>query len=69
MLSIWIDKHLTSVAIDMVTKQIRYLDTIHEGGSDVILKIKRWLREQWVCFHTDPPLKWTTLPSTHGRRQ
>ena len=27
----------------MVTKQIRYLDTEYEGGSEVILKIKRWL--------------------------
>ena len=41
MLPIRIDNHWTSVAINMITKQIRYLDTIHEGGSDVILKIKR----------------------------
>ena len=66
MLSIWIDKHGTSVAVDMITKQIRYLDTVYEGGSEVLLKIKRWLRGQWVRFHTDPPPEWNTLPSTYG---
>ena len=66
MLPIWIDKHWTSVAVDMITKKVRYLDTVYEGGGDILLKIKRWLRGQWVSFDTDPPPEWDILPSTHG---
>ena len=66
LIPVWIDKHWTSVAIDNVKKRIRYLDTLYEGGSEVLLKIKRWLREQWERFHTDPPPEWKKLPSTHG---
>ena len=63
---IWIDKHWSSIAIDTAKKQIRYLDTIYEGGSEIFRRIKRWLREQWERFHTEPPPEWQTLPSTHG---
>ena len=66
LIPIWIDKHWTSVAIDTAKKQIRYLDTVYEGGSEVLLLIKRWLREQWERFHTEPPPEWKTLPSTYG---
>ena len=43
---IWIDKQWTSIAIDTVKKHIRYLDTIYEGGSKILRRIKGWLRKQ-----------------------
>ena len=46
--------HWTSVAVDMVTRQIRYLDSNHEGGSEHILKFRRWLCHEWGRFHTEP---------------
>ena len=66
LIPIWINKYWTSVAIDTAKNQLRYLDTVYEGGSEVLLLIKRWLREQWERFHTEPPPEWKTLPSTHG---
>ena len=63
---IWIDKYWTSITIDTVKKHIRYMDTIYEGGSEILRRIKRWLRGQWERFHTEPPPEWQTLPSTHG---
>ena len=65
-LPIWIDKYWTRVAVDMITKHIRYLDKVYEGGGEVLVKIMRWLREQRVSCHTDPPPEWNTLPSTYG---
>ena len=58
--------HWTSVVVDMATQQIRYLDSTQEGGSEHILKIRRWLRHAWEPFHTEQALDRTTLPSTFG---
>ena len=67
MLPIWIDKHWTSVAIDMVTKQIRYLDAVYEGGCGVILKINRWLRGRKITLLHELKKETKTRCTTEAR--
>ena len=66
LIPVWIDKHWTIVAIDIVKMKQKYLDTLYEGGSNVLFQINRWPREQWDWLYTDPPPEWKTIPSTHG---
>ena len=50
MIPILIDKQWSSIAIDTVKIQIRYLNKIYKRGSEILIRIKLWFRSNGRDF-------------------
>ena len=69
LIPVLVKSHWSLIAVDLETKQIRYLDSQQESGVQYLAAVKRWVASEWdsKVINEDIPFpadNWRVVPST-----